>query len=209
MKKLVIFDLDGTLIMGAEISKESHSMARREFGLPPLSEETIERFIGMTFPQVKEALGYAPEDPQGDAYVARIEELEESMAGQVDVLYPGVCDLLEGLKKAGCLIAICSMGARSYVQSVTKAYGLDRFIDFYRWETIGMSKGDMVKSILQESGAHNAVMVGDRLFDVLAGEENNLPCIVCRYGYCDAGVELHGHSVFAPSDILSLALDLL
>ena len=68
------------------------------------------------------------------------------------------------------------------------------------------SKSQNLAELLQELQPERAVMVGDRLGDIRAGQDNGLPTIAACYGYGTeaeyAQADLHAASIDALKDLL-------
>lgn len=73
----------------------------------------------------------------------------------------------------------------------------DKF-DYIQALTEEGTKVKSLKRLLETCKPGWAVMVGDRIYDLEAAEENELPFIACKYGYCAPG-ELDGCEYTATS----------
>ena len=187
--KLVIFDVDGTLIDSQLMIVNSMNAGMAEAGLPPLSREAILSIVGLSLPVAiaqllpgasqaeldKVAAGYRA------AYMASRMHLESP-------LYPGAQDCLDALSARGdVLLAIATGKSRR---------GLDALIANYGWDDLFVSRQTsdfhpskphpaMLQAALDEAGvaAAQACMVGDTEFDVAMGVAAGMPSFGVAWGY--------------------------
>jgi phosphoglycolate phosphatase len=196
----VFFDMDGTLLrtenVGVPAFKET-VVRLKQSGLydgNQLSDSEIKNVFGMTIDQVWENL--LPEASCEARDKAREFMLEEEIkrfcAGEGE-LYPGVLDTLGKLSELGIPLFVVSNGQEAYIQSVCENEKLlAYFADLYsagRFQT--KSKSHLVAKLMVDYQIQHAVMVGDRLSDIEAGQVNHLFTIGCDFGFADPS-ELKG-----------------
>jgi HAD superfamily hydrolase (TIGR01549 family) len=157
-KKYWIFDLDGTLTVPAH----DFDAIRTELGLPqgrPILEQLAE------IPQEQSAL-----------LLARLDEIEREIAGRARA-QPGSRELLAALRSRGARIGILTRNSHSTALETLRVCALSEFFDppeiMSREMCALKPSGDGIKRLLGiwKASAGDAVMVGDYLFDVLAGRD--------------------------------------
>lgn len=127
MSKLLVFDLDGTLVDSRRDLCTGINLMRRHYGLPPLPQSDVDQFIGDGIRKlVSRSLRDAPELDLDEAvqinsacYRAHIHD--------ATTLYPGVAEGLARLSRAGCSMALISNKPRISCQDLLRHFSLDTF----------------------------------------------------------------------------------
>ena len=171
--KLVLFDIDGTLVNSQHEIVEAMNLGLRDAGLPEMSPQEILSIVGLSLPvAVATLLPHA--DPvlhdrvvQGyrDAFVT------SRAAGQVPPLYPGALDCLDALAaQKDVVLGIATGKPMRGLLAILQAHGLsDRVVT--RQSADGHPSKPhpaMLQTALAETGipAARAVMIGDTTFDI-------------------------------------------
>ena len=128
--KLVIFDLDGTLLDTLEDLRDSTNHVLRQMGYPERSLEEMRRFVGNgAEKQIRRAV------PEGTNEEKIMETLAAYRAYYQDHcqiktrVYDGLLDMLSELKAKGIKLAVVSNKPDSAVQKLSREYFGDR-MDF-------------------------------------------------------------------------------
>lgn len=175
MFKLVIFDLDGTLIDSMNAIVKSMNVTFAEIGMGPYTwEDDIVRFFGKPFEDwaeilLKEAGKYSKENMEKmtnkmwDNY-AKIGVKEAKMK-------PGAFEVLETLKKKGVKLAIATNMRSVHMKIFFSHFGLDKYFD-KACTVSDVEKGkphpDQLECILEKIHAENneTLMIGDSKTDL-------------------------------------------
>ena len=107
MKQLLIFDLDGTLADTRADLATGINLMRAHYGLPPLSMEIIESFVGDGIRNLVERSLQGADVNVDEALALDKKFYAEHMLDET-VLYPGVTEGLKKLAEAGHLLAVLS-----------------------------------------------------------------------------------------------------
>lgn len=182
-KRLVIFDIDGTLYRADLVSFPAYRQLAGEIGFPVPSEALMRTFFGETFPVIAGKLGLPEDEAVRARFIRRIEELEYGFVGRYGALFDGIYPQLERLHREGYLLALCSMGLQSYVERLMECTGIGRFITAYKFDDGVHGKSEMCAQLLAELPHDRAIFVGDRRQDGIAARENGLPFVGCTYGF--------------------------
>ena len=180
MKPVICFDWDGTLCDSMELCVNENRMVLERLGLPPVPEATLRRCNGPTFEEAAPMLGVPPE--RMEEYCTKRLECALSLVDQVNRLFPGARELLTALAPHAEL-CIVSNGTAPYITRCKDVFGLHGV--FRRTVTCHpeRTKTQNLALLLEELQPERAVMVGDRLGDILAGKANGLPTIAACFGY--------------------------
>ena len=189
MKKLVVFDLDGTLNRTDLFSVPAHLKALAQRGITHVTkEEIVDTFGERAQEYVKKLAGeLSPEEER--RYLDDVAKYEAELIAINGRPYDGVFESLSHLKADGYQTAICSNSSTRYITMVLREIGIDVLIDVIQDLHPGMNKIETLKLLLEQEKPTAAVMVGDRCFDIEAGKKNGLKTIGCRYGFQPAESE--------------------
>jgi phosphoglycolate phosphatase len=203
--KLLIFDLDGTLVdSGADLSNAVNAMLRH-YGRPELPVDVIASYIGDGAPMlVRRALG----DPDDDNFFAEAVSYfqgwyREHLLDNTDV-YPGIPEILEKLRAhngSDRKMAILSNKPVNPSRRIVEGLHLNRFFfQVYGGNSFHTKKPDPfgALTLCREAGVgpEEAVMVGDSANDVLAGRNAGMWTLGVNYGLAPQTLAI------APPDVL-------
>lgn len=212
--KLLIFDLDGTLVDSRVDLANSINAMLRHFRCPELPTNVIAGYIGDGAPMlVRRALG-DPGEPGDPAEKSGDKMIHEALAfflahyreHKLDntYVYGGVVDALNSVRAAGNgsrQLAVLSNKPVVPSRQILHALGLGEFFfKVYGGNSFKTKKPDPlgVNSLLREAHAKPAqtVMVGDSDIDILTARNAGIYSIGCQYGLAPHTLEA------APPDVL-------
>ncbi len=192
--KLVIFDLDGTLIDSRLDLVHSVNAALRHIGRPELPEDVIASYVGDGAPiLIQRALGGEAVD---EALVRRGLEffLSYYREHKLDhtTVYPGVVEALAAIQNAANgfprKLAVLTNKPVIPSRAIVKALGLGQFFSqVYGGNSFSRKKPDPegARKLLEEFGvqAQQAAMVGDSHVDVETGRNAGIATVAVTYGF--------------------------
>ena len=143
MKKLVIFDLDGTLLNTIDDLGEAANYALKNAGYPTHTIASYPYFVGNGVTKLLERV--LPEEAQNDENVRTLRKyfMEYYEVHNTDNTnpYPGINELLSELESAGVKLAVAS---NKYDSAVKKL--INHFFPHIKWSAIeGQKEGIPVK----------------------------------------------------------------
>lgn len=202
MKKLVVFDLDGTLNRTDLYAVQAHKLALAEFGITDISDEKISSHFGAR-PEdyIKDYFPNATKEQEA-AYHKKASQYENELIKEHGKPFDGIPSLLAQLKQEGYLLAVCSNSSARYINMVLDILHLKEYISFIQPLLPDMTKKETLGLLLEAVSADKAIMVGDRIYDMQAAEKNNLPFIGCAYGYNPEEMKSADFTAYHPSEIL-------
>lgn len=103
-------------------------------------------------------------------------------------LYPGIVAELTALRDAGKALAIVSSKPAPFIKRLLEQFGIDAMFEVISAPDIGHvnpSKAQLINAALERMDLLpcDAVMVGDRLFDIVGGKEAGTLTLGAAYGY--------------------------
>ncbi len=169
--KLVIFDLDGTLVNAFPAIADSINHMMKKMGYAPVSLRTVKRSVGWGVSSLVN--DFVPEDKVAEALAIFRKHHDARLRKNIDLL-PGVKTLLPFLRSRGCVLAIASNRPAQFCHIILKAVGIDTYFDHVICgDGVKRAKPypDMVKAILRASrvSPDEAVFVGDMSVDIACG----------------------------------------
>ena len=186
-----VFDLDGTLADTAPDIAIALNNSLNDAGLRQVPLESVKEMIGNGIPVlVRRALSHieAPEDLAADVVTSMLAYSRKYYCEKSSLMH-GVKDCLEGLKKRGIPMSICTNKDETVAQMVVSALDLNSY--FY---AIVGSRPNLVKkpdpSMLQiaaeaiNSPMETTMMIGDSEVDAATGIAASSISVIVRGGYC-------------------------
>lgn len=189
--KLLIFDLDGTLIDSRLDLIHSVNATLREFKRPELPGDVVASYVGDGAPMlVRRAFG----DPEDENFVKQALEffLSYYREHKLDhtTLYPGIPESLRQIQSNGSerKMAVLSNKPVKPSRAIVEALGLANFfVRIYGGNSFETKKPDPlgVRTLLQETGTppENAMIIGDSSIDVLTGRNASIATCGVSYGF--------------------------
>jgi phosphoglycolate phosphatase len=193
MVKLIVYDLDGTLIDSAKVVSSVLNQMRAEAGLQHLTVEQLIPWLSM-----------GGEDLVANALEMQVEEVQphllefrrrySELATPEDSLYPGIQDVLNDFLSAGYRLAVCTNKPRALAEKVLKETKLNDFFGFINAGGDLPHKKPHPDTLLSclsffDVDARDAVLVGDSTVDQQLGKAANVAFVQFLPGY-DDGIEL-------------------
>lgn len=187
--KLVVFDVDGTLIDSQHHIVGAMNAAFADAGLPPLDRGQILRIVGLSLPvAVAELAGSQPPDIQIRIVESYRRAFMQARLVQAAPLYPGAAaclDLLAG--RDDIVLAIATGKSRRGVGAMMTAHGLTGRFASVQTADDHPSKPHpaMLLAALAETGARvaDAIMVGDTSFDMDMARQAGIAALGVGWGY--------------------------
>ena len=188
--KLIIFDLDGTLVDSLADLAASVNHALRVYGFPTHPLDAYRYFVGNGVMKLMERA--LPEGGRDEKTIGRLFEEFARYYGmhRTDLThpYPGIQALLEELKKRGKLLAVASNKYHSAVAAMTSLYFVEALFDFVHGHREGVPpKPDPTVAwrILDEAGVApgEAFFVGDSGVDMQTARAAGIRSIGVTWGF--------------------------
>ena len=202
--KTLLFDLDGTLTDPGEGITNSVSYALRCFGITPPPREALYPFIG---PPLVDSFRnfYGFSDADAHKAVDCYREYYRDRGIFENALYDGIPELLRDLHAAGYQILLATSKPEHFAIQILEHFGiLPRFhhVAGALMDESRTKKNEVIAHALAISGANpaEALMIGDREYDVLGAKEFSIPTVGVLFGYGSREeLETAGAAYIAPT----------
>lgn len=190
--KLIIWDMDGTLVDSREVIQTAMVRAFDEHNLPSPAYEETRKTVGLGLSEACARL--VPETfdmAKLPALVATYKQVfvqRRTEADFIEPLYEGAFAALEARRDEGCLQAIATGRARRGIDAICEMHaGLKDFFDTTWSADDGPCKPHpfMVDAAMDALGVtpDQAVMVGDATFDILMGRAAKVHTLGVSWGF--------------------------
>jgi len=208
MSRLVLFDLDGTLVDSAPGIHASVRVAVAGVGLPDPTPAQLRAMVG---PPLQEgfALGFGLAGADVDRAVAAYRAHYSAGAMLEAPPYPGVPELLARLRSDGATIAVATSKPEPFALAILEHVGLlGQFASVHGATLDGAVRHKdqvVAAAIARHPDGRAPVLVGDRAQDVLGAAAHGLPCIGAGWGPAEDGeLEAAGAAIIAatPADVV-------
>ena len=189
-KRLLIFDLDGTIADTIYSIRDGLNMALDKYGFPQRNYEQTRAAIGNG---ARELIRLSlPEDKRSDAslidqVLADYDRFYEQTYANLDGTYDGVDTAIKMLIERGCKIAVLSNKQDAYVQKIVPLLFPDGEITYAMGQTDLPKKPDPTVPLMiaAEFGAiaEECAFIGDSDVDVLTAKNSGMYSVAVTWGY--------------------------
>ena len=190
IKNYVLFDFDGTVFDSAEGITKSVQYALGKMGI----EAELKDLMCFAGPPLDEmfSLRYGMSPEQAHRAVELYRERYTPIGWAECSPFPGMHELMGRLRKKGIKLAVATSKPRHFAQRILEKYGMQNDFDIICGSELDGTRGqkwEVIEYALSQFGIapSEAIMVGDRKYDVIGAKKCGVPCIGVRFGYAEPG----------------------
>ncbi len=178
------FDLDGTITDSQEGIINCVKYALESKGIFENNYEKLKPFIG---PPLTHAFSefYGFDEKESFELLNKYRERFSSVGMFENRVYDGVEDMLSELKNLGHTLVVVTGKPEVYSKKIIAHFGLDKYFDGCIGPSLSNTeegKAELVARAVERFGK-DAVMIGDRKFDISGAKANNLRSVAVFYGF--------------------------
>ena len=205
MIEYILFDLDGTLTDPSLGITNSVMYALKKFKIEIKDRTELYKFIGPPLINAfMDYYGFSKEDAlKALSYYREYFSVTGIFENR---LYDGIFELLKELWADGKKVILATSKPQEFAKRILDFFGISDFFYFVGGATMDESrseKDDIIEYVLNQCkiSPDNAVMVGDRKYDILGAHKFGIKAIGVTYGFgseeelATAGADCIAHSV--------------
>ena len=188
MIKYILFDLDGTLTESAPGITNSIKHTYKHYGITDYDEAELHKFVGP--PLIESFMRYCGFTQEKASEAVDVYREYFSTKGLFEnAVYGGIPECLETLKNAGFKLAVATSKPQVFCERILEHFDLAKYFDVVKGIPLDdeqMTKAQVIAYALGALGVTDkieAVMIGDRDYDVKGAKENGISCVGVLYGY--------------------------
>lgn len=207
MTKCIIFDLDGTLIDSRADLTTGVNLVRKNYGLEPLSIETVTNYVGNGARKLIER-AFANTNVNIDEALPMMKKFYMENMLEKTELYPGVKSGLKKLSEAGIPLAVITNKPTEPCKMILEHFDIAPYIQF----AVGGNSGfplkpepDSILHVVKETGSslENSWILGDNYTDLESGGRAGIKKCFALYGFGKQREETYDLAVESFSEFVS------
>ena len=188
LPRLIMFDLDGTLVDSRNGIEHTLRMTLAECGKPLADDHDLSWCLGASLWNIFERYLETTDRHVIERAVVVYRHIYRDGPMFEFSVYDGVVETLETLRRDGARIVVATAKAHEYAREVIASAPFSDLIQHvYGSELDGtnVEKRDLIRHVLREEqvNADQAIMVGDRHHDIDGAIANGVSAIGVMYGY--------------------------
>ena len=186
MTKLIIFDMDGTLVDSWPGMEYCYNQTFKEYGREDMTnDEFVSGFVGNLTDNLRVMLHIEGDELESAVRIFR--EHYKDRGHALSTPFPGMLDLVRKLHSEGFKLGIATMILQQYAVDILDELKIRDCFDVVEGSDITgeRTKADMIRNCMVKTGISNddTVMIGDGFNDQKAAEKSRVGFIAAAYGY--------------------------
>lgn len=209
--KLIVFDVDGTLVDSQHLIVEAQRRAFSEHGMEAPARKEALSVVGLSLPDAfRRLVGEAgPIESLSHSYRKAFQALRIDPDYE-EPLFPGMAELVERLhRRADIQLGIATGKSRRGVDHLVDKHGWERWFATIQTADDAPSKPDpaMLLQAIDEAGAEPSmtVMIGDTTYDMMMARSAGVAAIGVGWGYHAPGALFSAGAVTVVDSAASLS----
>ena len=184
--KLVVFDLDGTLVSSHETIYKATLHALKEINIfPDMPEDDFYKTIGMHFEDIFSQFGFRV--PDFDKFINIYKSIYFDYIN-LSTVYPGAGDAIEKLHGKNIKTALLTTKGQDHAEVILRQFKLFDKFDYVMGRRPGIAHKPSPEPLLKISSDLNidiaeTLIVGDSELDIQCGKSAGAKTCAVTYGY--------------------------
>ena len=185
---VALFDLDGTLVDSLDDLTDAVNHMLAGFGRQQLEPAQVRQLVGKGARNLVQRALATDSPGEIDQGLSAFTEFNALHIADKSRLYPGARELLQQLAAGGIRMAVISNKQEALSRLILKTLEIDGFFDiiaggdtFVEMKPAPLPLLEVIEQF--DCSPAEAVMVGDSINDIQAGNRAGITTIGCRWGY--------------------------
>lgn len=209
----VLFDLDGTLTDPGEGITNSVMYALDKFGIKVTDRSSLYKFIGPPLlDSFKEFYGF--DDDKAWQGLVYYREYFGDKGLYENKVYEGIYELLDNLRNRGGKLYVATSKPTEYTLRILDKYELSEYFEYVSGSSMDEKNSDksvIIKHAIDTCNipCDKALMIGDRKFDIIGANANNIASVGVLYGYGNSEELMAEQAMYIankPEDIVNIVM---
>lgn len=208
-KQYLLFDLDGTLTDPGEGITNCVRYALEKFGVHPSSREELYPYIGPPLTDMFQQLHHLSAE-QAEQALRYYRERFSTVGMFENTPYDGMAALLDRLKGDGYHLMVATSKPEEFTVTILDHFDLRKYFDFVAGNTLDEArptKESVIRYVMENAPdicRDNALMIGDRKYDIVGAHACGLRGVGVLYGYGDEAELVQAEADAIAADIPQL-----
>lgn len=219
MKKIILFDLDGTVMNTKEGITKCAAYALKHYGIIVENLDTLDFFIGPPLHKSFQDFYGFDEKKAAEAALLYRERYKDIGVYECEP-YKDIKEVLNSLCGRGYKLGIATSKPEIYAKKIVEKFELAQYFTFVTGSLLDNSrseKREVIEEIFAQFGVgsiyekSDVIMVGDRKHDIIGAKQTGIEAIGVKYGFAkgneleDAGAD---YIADTPKDIVRIIKEL-
>ncbi len=187
----ILYDLDGTLTDPRVGITKSIEYALAHFGIDVENLNELTKFIG---PPLRDTFREYYSFSDSDVKVA-VNKFQEYFAEQglyENIIYDGIAEMLRAQYEDGRKIVLATSKPQVFAHKALEQFEIDKYFELIVGSELSGERSDKAEVIKYAVDTlainpHDAIMIGDRKYDVIGSRAHGIDSIGVLYGYSSKG----------------------
>ncbi|WP_060868555.1 HAD family hydrolase [Chryseobacterium indologenes] len=207
----IVFDFDGTLADSAQCGVIATTEAFKSHGLPVPKDKDITDLMGIPIETSFKTLGAdILNEQQFNELLSSFREIYKSNSESSIVLFPGIYEMLDTIKKDKKNVAIVSSKKTEVLKKNCKQLKIDHFIDvFIGSDLVQLHKPapeglHLALKLINNSDLAKAIYIGDATVDIMMGTSAGVKTCAVLWGAHSEEELLNSNPTYIAPDVFTL-----
>lgn len=189
MYEHILFDLDGTLTDPYLGITNSIIYSLKKLNIDPPENKALIPFIGPPLQESYE-IYYNLKDEKNLEAVRLYREYYSDKGMFENAVYPGIKLLLDALKSMDKKLYVATSKPTHFARPILEHFHLDHYFESITGSELDgtrTNKSEVIQHVLDTHRLpkSSCIMIGDRKYDIIGAQKNNIDSIGVLYGYGD------------------------